>query len=53
MKIHKLNKHSSQEEREKEFTHYCKLCNYGSFSLDSYNLHINTIKHKYLELANK
>jgi len=47
MKIHKLNKHSPKEEREKEFKHYCKFCDYGSFSLDSFNLHINTIKHKY------
>lgn len=50
MKIHKLNKHSTIEERKSEFTHYCEYCNYGSFSQDSYNLHLNSIKHKYNEL---
>ena len=34
MKIHKLNKHLTKEDREKEFTHYCKYCDYGSFSKD-------------------
>ena len=47
MKIHKLNKHSNSNEREKEFKYYCKCCDYGSFSEDSYNKHIDTIKHKY------
>jgi hypothetical protein len=47
IKIHKLNKHSNKEDREKEFTYYCKCCDYGSFSCDMYNKHISTIKHKY------
>ena len=47
MKIHKLNKHSNKKDREKEFTHYCKCCDYGFFSCDMYNKHISTIKHKY------
>jgi hypothetical protein len=47
MKIHKLNKHSDANDREKEFKYYCKYCDYGSFSEDSYIKHINTIKHKY------
>lgn len=50
MKIHKLNKHSSKQIKEQEFTHYCKNCDYGSFSEDSFNIHIKTIKHKYHEL---
>lgn len=53
MKIHKLNKHSSKEEREKEYIYYCKCCDYGSFSKDSFNLHIETIKHKYYNSLNK
>ena len=40
MKIHKLNKHSDVNKREKEFKYYCKCCDYGSFSEDSYNKHI-------------
>jgi hypothetical protein len=40
MKIHKLNKHLTKEDRQIEFTHYCKCCDYGSFSKDSFNIHI-------------
>ncbi len=53
IKIHKLNKHSTKEERNNEYKYYCKLCDYGSFSIDSYNLHSNTIKHKYMELLSQ
>ena len=45
LQIHKLNKHSSKEIREKEFTFYCKMCDYGSFSKDSIEIHYNTNKH--------
>jgi hypothetical protein len=45
LKIHKLNKHSTKEIREKEFTFYCKMCDYGSFSKDSFDIHNNTKKH--------
>ena len=47
MKIHKLNKHSTKEERSKQFTLYCKYCDYGSFSKDSLEIHNNTEKHKH------
>ena len=47
MKIHKLNKHSTKEDREKEFTYYCKCCDYGSFSKDSFDIHNDTEKHKH------
>ena len=47
MKIHKLNKHSTKEERSKQFTFYCKYCDYGSFSKDSLEIHNNTEKHKH------
>ena len=54
MKIHKLNKHLTKEDREKEFIHYCKYCDYGSFSKDSFDIHNNTEKHKhYLSLSTK
>ena len=46
LKIHKLNKHSTKEIREKEFLYYCKACDYGSFSKDSIDIHNNTEKHK-------
>lgn len=43
---HKLNNHSSKEERLNNFKYYCKLCDYGTFSIDSFNIHNNTEKHK-------
>ena len=46
LKIHILNKHSNKQIREKEFTFYCKSCDYGSFSKDSIEIHNNTEKHK-------
>jgi len=49
IKVHKLNKHSTKETREKEFTYYCGCCNFGSFSKDSYALHVESIKHKYYD----
>ncbi|QKF94506.1 zinc finger C2H2-type protein [Fadolivirus algeromassiliense] len=46
LKIHKLNKHSTNEDREKGFTYYCKPCDFGSFSEDSMKIHNDTNKHK-------
>ena len=46
-KMHKLNYHSSVEEKEKEFKYYCKECDYGCFYEEAINKHNNTIKHKY------
>lgn len=46
MKQHILNEHSTKEEREKGFKYYCKYCNYGTFSKDLHNRHVNTEKHK-------
>ncbi len=54
LKIHKLNKHLTKEDREKDFTHYCKICDYGSFSKDSLEIHNSTEKHKHsLSLINQ
>jgi len=52
LKIHKLNKHLTREERKKEFTYYCDNCDFGSFSNDSYEIHLKTTKHKYNEIKN-
>ena len=46
MKKHRLNEHSTKEEREKQFKYYCKSCDFGTFSKDTYEVHTNTNKHK-------
>ncbi len=46
---HKLNHHSSIEEREKGFKYYCKLCDYGTLTEIIMNNHYNTKKHKRYE----
>jgi hypothetical protein len=47
-KTHYLTKHSSKEEKEKEFTYYCKLCDFGTFSKSLIEIHNNSKKHKNL-----
>ncbi len=42
---HKLNNHSTREEREKQFKYYCKTCDFGVFVESCYNKHITTKKH--------
>jgi hypothetical protein len=46
LKQHKLNEHSTREEREKEFKYFCSYCNFGTFSVDLFNKHNLTKKHK-------
>jgi len=46
MKKHRLNEHSTIEEREKEFKFYCIYCDFGTFSKQTYEIHNNTDKHK-------
>ncbi len=46
MKKHILNKHATIEQREKEFKFYCKLCDFGTFSKDTIEVHNNSDKHK-------
>ena len=53
MKQHKLNYHSTEEEREKQFKHYCKLCKFGTFAKKQYDNHLNTKKHKIKFKLNK
>jgi len=42
---HKLNNHSTKEDRESSFKYYCKICNFGVFTLSSFNQHNESIKH--------
>lgn len=46
LKQHILNDHSNKEEREKGFKFYCKHCDSGTFSKDTYDKHINSDRHK-------
>jgi hypothetical protein len=43
--IHNLIQHSSVEEKEKEFTYYCKECDFGTFYENTYIKHCQTKKH--------
>ena len=53
MKQHKLNEHSTKEQREKDFKFYCKCCDVGTFSKDIFEKHNITDKHKnYIALFN-
>jgi hypothetical protein len=46
MDQHKLNEHATKEEREKGFVYYCKICDFGTFSVDLYKAHTENKKHK-------
>lgn len=50
---HILNKHSTREERKEKFKYYCELCDFGSFSKDTIEVHNNSEKHKTFILRNK
>lgn len=53
LKQHKLNEHSTIEEREKEFKFYCKICDLGSFSKDIFENHNKSEKHiKFMQKIN-
>ena len=43
---HKLNNHSSIEERKKEFKYYCDICDFGVFTESSYKKHIESKVHQ-------
>jgi hypothetical protein len=45
LKIHYLSKHGTIEEKEKEFTYYCKICDFGSFYENTFKSHCETKKH--------
>ena len=42
MKKHRLNEHSTKEEKEKEFNYYCVYCDFGIFSKDTIATYNNT-----------
>lgn len=44
-KRHILNEHSNKEKREKEFKYYCKYCDIGTFSKNSFDKHNETDRH--------
>ena len=43
---HKLNNHSTKEERKQQFKFYCDTCDFGVFTETSFNNHKETIRHK-------
>jgi hypothetical protein len=45
-KQHILTVHSTKEDREKEYKFYCKYCDIGSFSSQTFDTHTKTDKHK-------
>jgi hypothetical protein len=52
--VHKLNNHSTKEERKKEYKYYCEYCDFGVLSKSLYAKHIETITHKnILEIIKK
>ena len=45
---HKLNNHSTKEERKNQFKYYCEICDFGVFTESSFEKHKNSLKHKRL-----
>jgi hypothetical protein len=45
-KQHNLNDHSTLEQRKSGFKFYCEKCDFGIFSIDLFNKHIDSEKHK-------
>jgi len=50
---HILNKHSTIEERKQKFKFYYELCEFGSFSKDTFDIYINSDKHKIYSIRKK
>ncbi len=46
LKEHKLNIHSTKEDREREYKFYCKSCDVGKMNEKLFELHLNSNKHK-------
>lgn len=44
-KSHHLNNHASIEERSKEYTFYCSVCDFGTFEYNLMVIHEETNKH--------
>jgi hypothetical protein len=43
--VHRLTKHSSPEQRAKEFKYYCINCDFGTFTKVSFSRHLVSNKH--------
>ncbi len=53
---HILNKHPTIEQTKEKFKFYCELCKlyaFGSFSKDTFNIHITFDKHKIYSIIKK
>ena len=42
---HKLNNHSTKEDRSIQFKYYCSYCDFGVFTDSSFDKHNQTIRH--------
>lgn len=42
---HKLNNHSTKEERKAGFNHYCEMCDVGVFTKTSFHNHLGSKRH--------
>ena len=45
---HKLNNHSTQEERKQQFKYYCDNCDFGVFTESSLEIHKHSLRHNRL-----
>ncbi len=45
VQTHRLNNHLSIEERNKEYTYYCIICDFGSFDTKVMEKHNQSKKH--------
>jgi hypothetical protein len=45
---HKLNNHSTKEERNQQFKYYCDNCDFGVFTASSFEIHKNSLRHNRL-----
>jgi hypothetical protein len=46
---HKLNNHSSVEERKEKFKYYCSVCDFGTFAESNFEKHKKLTKHIRME----
>lgn len=42
---HKLNNHSTKEDRATQFKYYCSCCDFGVFTGSSFDKHNHTVRH--------
>lgn len=49
LKTHILNNHKTPEDRKREFTYYCEMCDFGTYTINSLNIHSSSQKHQQVE----